>query len=634
MPELYRNKIVEAFRDNAIRSVLLIDDEYLPFEKLVTSHTSFYENLDSISKALEASSEQKEMYQEKLGQLRARLDEASGYLMRSEVAKDFVSFFHGKRLICDVEDRTDNLDKDKVRKSDLIVLDYYLQKPEVTSNPAEYSLKLIDELSESKHMNIVVVYTKEDLDSVWFEVAATLRGCHENNAETFYSDSTLYREWQDNHSEWEMEWQLIVSKNIHEQFLKSEHDITKLAQELQDACTERGYDLPKSKHVEWLLEQAIRPYNKNNCPLSKFEIHGTRERWLQAGDVFVVFCSKDSGEGDTRRDTTPLEVWDLIQKSLIDWYPSFYRVVTSELQNQIEDANLSMEKVLAAGNTEQIAALWGILRVEDSLREQASKELLNNLLNDVVDKIQNSSELLKFIKETANCIDNNLPAFISPEINREQYQSYLRNIVVSASKNLKVPEGKVTQEFRGQVLHAFNEQLSIEKELPDHISTGVVLKDINEGTYYLCIAPSCNTVPNQATGEVAKRMKSHRPMRFIRMANVTNKLLDKLKVAHQSDVIFVSDDNERLALGVYESNDVPTIEHGVVIHHDTALIASGEFKDVQFLITEPETADLKVVTRRFKLVAKLRPAFASRYQNYQIQYEARIGVDLVSANMK
>lgn len=28
-------------------------------------------------------------------------------------------------------------------------------------------------------MNIVVVYTKEDLDSVWFEVAATLRGCHE-----------------------------------------------------------------------------------------------------------------------------------------------------------------------------------------------------------------------------------------------------------------------------------------------------------------------------------------------------------------------------------------------------------------------------------------------------------------------
>lgn len=115
---------------------------------------------------------------------------------------------------------------------------------------------------------------------------------------------------------------------------------------------------------------------------------------------------------------------------------------------------------------------------------------------------------------------------------------------------------------------------------------------------------------------------------------MTNKLLDKLKVAHQSDFIFVSDNDERLALGIYESNDVPTIEQGVVVDHDTALVASGETKDVQFLTTNPETSLLEVAIRKFKLVAKLRPAFASRYQNYQIQYEARIGVDLVGANMK
>ncbi|EMK6701243.1 hypothetical protein V9K24_002005 [Vibrio cholerae] len=634
MPELYRNKIVEAFRDNAIRSVLLIDDEYLPFEALVTSHTSFYEKLDLISKDLEASSEQKEVYQEKLGQLRARLDEASGHLMRSEVAKDFVSFFHGKRLICDVEDRTDNLDKDKVRKSDLIVLDYYLQKPEVTSNPAEYSLKLIDELSESKHMNIVVVYTKEELDRVWFEVAATLRGCHDNNAETFYSDSTLYREWQENHIGWEEEWQFIISKDIHEQFLKSEHDIKTLAQELQNACDSKGYDLPKSEHVAWLLEQAIRPYNKNSCPLSKFEIHGTRKRWLQAGDVFVVFCSKDSVEGDTRRDTTPLEVWDLIQKSLIDWYPSFYRVVTSELQNQIEDANLSMEKVLSAGTIEQIAALWGVLRVDDSMREQASRELLNNLLNDVVDKIQTSSELLNFIKETANSVDQNLPIFTSFEANKDKHNNYLKKIVESAGKNSGISVDKIDKVFRGDVLHAFNEKLSVEKELPDHISTGVILKNIVDDKFYLCIAPSCNAVPNQLTGEVAKLMKPHRPMRFIRLANVTNKLVEHLSEAHKSDVIFISDEGQRLALGIYENKDGPTIEHGVVMHHDTKLIEPGKTKKVQFLITNPNSGALEIKNKKFKLVAKLRPAFASRYQNSQLQYEARIGVDLVSANMK
>ncbi|ELB2093042.1 hypothetical protein QNZ71_002107 [Vibrio parahaemolyticus] len=635
MPVLYKNKIVEAFRDNAIRSVLLIDDEYLPFENLVTSQTSFHDELESISDDVNPTILNKEdAYQTKLNELRELISQARSALMRSDVAKDFVNFFHGKQLICDVEDRTDNLDRDKVRKSDLIVLDYYLQNPNASHNPAEYSLRLIDELSESKHMNIVVVYTKEDLDDVWFEVAATLRGNKDESEETFFSDENLLNEWLENNSEWEEEWEHIVSKDQHERFLKSEHDIENLTICLQDACEENDYEKPQQRHVEWLLELAIKLYNKNSCSYSQLEIHGKRKKWLQAGDVFVVFCSKDTDEGGQTRDTTPEEVWELIQESLIDWYPSFYRVVTSELQNQVEDANLSMEKVLAAGNAEQIAALWGVLRVEDSLREQASKELLNNLLSDVVDKIQTSSELLKFIKETANSVDDNLPEFTRLEINKQRHESYLKNIVTSASKNLKIPVEKVTQEFRGQILHAFNEQLSIEKELPDHISTGVILKDTEEGSYYLCIAPSCNTVPKQTTGVVAKRMKPHRPMRFIRMANMTDKLLDKLKVAHQSDVIFVSDNGERLALGIYESNDVPTIEQGVVVHHDTALVASGETKDVQFLITNPETSLLEVATRKFKLVAKLRPAFASRYQNYQIQYEARIGVDLVGANMK
>ena len=433
MPELYRKKIVEAFRDNAIRSVLLIDDEYLPFENLVATSTSFRNELESISGDVNPTISGKEVaYQDKLSRLRTLLKQASSTLMRSDVAKDFVSFFHQKRLICDVEDRTDSLDKDKVRKSDLIVLDYYLQKPGVTSNPAEYSLKLIDELSESKHMNIVVVYTKENLDDVWFEVAGTLRGSYDNDIDAFLSDPELYKEWKDNQQDWEDEWAHIVSKGIHEKFLKSELDLNQLTQDLCDACYDKGYECPQSKHVEWLLEQAIKPYNKNNCPISTFEIHGKRRKWLQAGDVFVVFCSKDTGEGDQRRDTTPEEVWELIQETLIDWYPSFYRVVTSELQNQVEDANLSMEKVLAAGNSEQIAALWGVLRVEDSLREQASKELLNNLLNDVVDKIQTSSELLNFIKETANSVDDNLPEFISIGTDKERHQNYLKNIVTSA----------------------------------------------------------------------------------------------------------------------------------------------------------------------------------------------------------
>ncbi|QQK61762.1 hypothetical protein FJD32_021100 [Shewanella sp. LC6] len=74
-----------------------------------------------------------------------------------------------------------------------------------------------------------------------------------------------------------------------------------------------------------------------------------------------------------------------------------------------------MEKVLAKSSFEQIAALWGILRVHDDNRIQASRELLNTLLSDVVDKVKSSCELLNFVKDTANNVADNIPTYVDPK---------------------------------------------------------------------------------------------------------------------------------------------------------------------------------------------------------------------------
>ncbi|MBT3135144.1 hypothetical protein KL866_08505 [Alteromonas sp. ALT199] len=94
MPELYRNKIVEAFRDNAIRSVLLIDDEYLPFENLVASSSSFRNELEAISADVNPTTPDKEtVYQARLSKLQTLLTQASSNLMRSMSLKNsLVSF--------------------------------------------------------------------------------------------------------------------------------------------------------------------------------------------------------------------------------------------------------------------------------------------------------------------------------------------------------------------------------------------------------------------------------------------------------------------------------------------------------------------------------------------------------------
>lgn len=636
MPELYRDKIVSAFRDNAIKSVLLIDDHYLPYEGMGQKHINSNKELSLLTIELTADAQNTaEQLRDKLARIRSIVDRSSTEFMSSETAGKFVDFFHTKKLICDVENQTNKLDKDKIRKSDLIVLDYHL-KAASEPNPAEHSLNLISDLSSSKHMNIVVVFTAEELNDVWREIAATLRGTHIRNVDAFLNNDLLLAQWNDFNGDWKGEWEQFFNVNIEAEYLKSELDIETIVRSFQDGCESNGYEKPEAEHVKWLLENSVIKFNKNFRPLSNVDVHGKRNLWLQAGDVFIVLCGKErrTEDGGELRDTTPEEVWEQIKLALVDWYPSFYRVITSEFQNQIEDANLSMEKVLAKSSFEQIAALWGILRVHENDRMQASSELLNTLLSDVVDKVKSSSELLNFVKETANSVDRDLAQYVSPETDRSQYSRYLKTVMSAARKNYDSTALDAGNEFCGAVLHALNEQLSTEKELPNYISTGVILKDLDDSTYYLCIAPSCNTVPNQTTGQIAKRMTPHRPMRFIKLANKSASLLKCLKDAHQSNTIFISDGDNRLALSVYEDKDTPTIEQGVVLNHDSELIENGGHKDVQFFTTNQQTQMLEIISKRLQPIVKMRGSFASRYQNTQLQYESRIGVDLISANFQ
>ena len=157
----YNQKIVQTYRNDAIRSVLLIDDDYLPYKKLVENKNILSEKLNELGNS---DSTDISEYKAKLAEL-IKLENIND---RSNVAKEFVDFFHKNKCICDVESDTEYLDHEKIRKSDLIVLDYYL-KPEGSDNREELSLELISQLSNNKHMNIVVVYTNEPVNQVWLK---------------------------------------------------------------------------------------------------------------------------------------------------------------------------------------------------------------------------------------------------------------------------------------------------------------------------------------------------------------------------------------------------------------------------------------------------------------------------------
>jgi hypothetical protein len=624
MTVAYKEKIVQAFRDNAIRSVLLIDDEYQPYEKLVTNRANLDKKLNNlVNLDITDLTEYKKILSTLLQEEKVRVgNDTENFLKRSNTAQKFIEFFHSQKRICTVESDVSQLEVEKIRKSDLVVLDYHLN-PEDKGNEAKSSLKLVSDLSSNKHMNIVVVYTNEALDKVWQQIAAVLHG--DRSASIELKDEEL-EAWNDNQIEWEEEWKnSIFDKSMLRKHLFGELDYKDLLTDLKDLVEEDTRSELSISHIEKLLENSVKGFNLISAKATKFAIHGTEGQWIQAGHVFIALKSKQDDNDD------PKDVWDCIENCLYDWKPSFYRVITSELQNQIEDANLSMEKVLSKEKMEQISILWGVLRVEESGRDSAAKEMLGNLLHDVSENIRSDSNLIDFVVESANYTSDQLPAFCSFEEDRSKHNNFINSMLNVAAENYEVGSiGSVDADFRCNVVHAFNEQLCTVKEDVSHISTGVIIKDIDEGSYYLCIAPSCNTVPNQTTGgSLAKAMTPHRAMRFIKL-KIEDNLKKALKTAHQSDTIFISDKDRRLALKVYETEGTPAIDQGFVVNHDDEEISIGSTKRIKFVITNNEK-ELEIVEKEFLPVAKLRAGFASRYQNTQLQYEARIGVDFISA---
>jgi hypothetical protein len=626
MTDAYKIKIVEAFRDNSIKSVLLIDDEYQSYEALVENKEAINKKLvDLESSDITDINEYKKNLSEILNQDKVHTgNQTEDFLRRSDKAQQFTKFFHSKKKICSVESNVEKLEVEKIRKSDLVVLDYHLN-PENRGGEALSSLKLISDLSNNKHMNIVVVYTNEILENVWQQIAAVLHGDRSNSIKL--QDEELHA-WEQNQLEWEKEWEnSVFKKSMLRKHLFGELDYQPLLSDLKTLVDEDISDELSIPHIKKLLEGSILKKNLIQAEATNFAIHGTEGQWIQAGHVFIALKSKQDDNDD------PKDIWDCIETCLHDWKPSFYRVITSQLQNQIEDANLSMEKVLSKGKMEQISMLWGILRVANDNRQVAAQDMLANLLNDVADNIKNDSHLINFVVESANSTADSPPEFVGREENQSNHHSYINKMLdISAQNYEKISNEDMNLSYRCNIVHAFNEQLCTVKEEVRHISTGVVIKDIAEGDYYLCIAPSCNTVPNQTTGSsLAVAMTPHRAMRFIKLKKEEN-LKKALKSAHQSDTIFISDDSNRLALKIYESEGVPAIDQGFVVNHDNEEIEKGATKKIRFVITNANK-DLEIIEKEFLPIAKLRAGFASRYQNTQLQYEARIGVDFMSATI-
>lgn len=622
MTVAYKQKIVQTFRDKAIRSVLLIDDDYYPYEKLVRSHLSLSEKIDQLKSIQEYESEAcKETMQE--------LFCLNSDLKRSQIAKDFVDFFHESKRICDVESDTDNLDEERIRKSDLIILDYYL-KETGRENRAESSLNLIYELSNNKHMNIVVVYTGEDLSQVWLEIAATLRGS-KDMSKIHIDDSRSMDKWDENKEDWLEAWDSFVTEDMKSNFLLDSYKIGEITSSFRNFCLKSDIEPVFKHHVPPLLESSINVLNHNHKGFKDIHIHGERAVWLQAGNVFIALCSK-------REKETPGEVWNCVENALCSWYPSFYRVVTSELQNQIEDANLSMEKSISYSEKDQMAFLWGILQSEDRNKERVTRELLGNIVNEALEGILYNSSFAADVVEIAQAISDPVIQYVERNDDiPDPHKVFQKEILNASARN--VNNATLEPEDLYLIAHAYNEKLSTTKHFHKYVTTGSILKD-SANNWYVCVTPSCNTIPNQDTDPGISALRPHRALTLVRLIRVSD-IKVALHNAHHSSYIYItSSDDKKLAFSVLNlETKLPELVKVVIKNHDNESWCNDDGSNYKEMITFRTDIDdagsLEVNQHNEKIypIALLKPAYAARYQSIQSHYEGRIGVDFITLDL-
>jgi hypothetical protein len=653
MPQAYKDQITKTFRDDTIRSVLLIDDEYHPYTDLAQKQQELIAELQKIApKLLEGelppaipqdAEAAKQVLSEVYGKvelLRESANSIADSFKRTSIAAEFGQFFHNAKYICDIEKQTGRLNPEKVRKSDLIILDYCL-----SGNDASKSLQLLRELSSSKHLNLVVIYTNKPLDTVWLEIAATLRSPKvAAPVDYFIDDHKSLEQWKNAEDAYKVSWLTLARAQQVSFILDEPNAVTdeariQLWSDIQDQADfdETIHKEPTAAIISYLCEIDVNKKNLLAAGGVRSQVHGQDKLWIQCGEVFIALCEKRNSSPEEIAQQ-PKAVWDKLEEALHSWYPSFYRVVLSELQNRIEDSNFSMSKIVGKPEHEQIALLWSILKEHPDKQLNVSENLLHHLLQDISDELlhRNDKAVPNLIRTVANFIDENPPVFVPfKKSNPQLHNEFVQNALKVSKSNFKTNKEEFDQNFHMSVAHAHNKLLSTKRSLPGYITTGTILKSVKEDkiSWYVCVSPSCDTLPNQETDDVARWLSPHRLLSFIKLTQ--EELSQALGVATQSSHVFVTDSKEgRVALRVINQiTKQPDLIQLIIKNHNTThLTLEG--------ITATSITSVKKKKGRGNLkendlvlvpVAQLKSAYSARFQAIKSHHEGRVGVDYIPA---
>lgn len=600
----YDDAIVHTLRTRAVRSAILIDDSFPSYHNLLSDG----------------------------------YDEAS--LKRAfpdwKEARDLYGFLHGSQVVCDIENRINNIDGEfieKVHKSDLVVLDWNLRRTDDTDS--EDAVRILSGLSSTKHFNLVVVYTRmRDLASAWNRAAVRLRGGWKRKEEfldhltTVVDPDDLFQTLDDEGAT-EQVTEELLGRYVIGGWRGLEPGEAKT---LTDLMESHGVERPNcGKFAEALIHRAAIRHGVELGSDEVRRVEGSRDvasPYFTCGSVFVAFMRKPL-EGETPTQS----IFDCLDNALKAWRPNLLQLLVSELQNELEqnsyafDGALFPSDALKAGwlyhTLHTYAAAGGCPEALDTVVTALNSRIIEALDSAVSAQMGDpTSSLLAFGRQAArlalNGVDHTQPEAV---------------LVKSASELARV--GKMTPD---RILHALNEYLSTDRFRGGHVTTGTVLCTADKSRWFLCVSPACDMVPREPKDDKSwhKDLYPLRPVNLLKLEQC--KAGSALAEAERGVQIFITLGNEPYYFRAVEATTRLPRPMTCFLGDGNAIVPTQQESwhrhAFQFFDVLKEGNGTTTEEYALFAVAQLRPAYAARFLHMTGNHQSRIGVDFVNFGAK
>jgi len=589
--QTYDDLIIEAFV-KPIRSVLIVDDDYPTMHEILLDPTE-QAKLYGDKKWKKDSANRKKV--------RAVIDE-----FRKPDAPYLLDIHDGSSP----SEEKDRQQVEKLQQTDLLVLDYQLDRNNVKDGTA--AIAIARKTLTNRHFNLILVHTQEPLDEIFYKfVVGLMSACFQDVGDP---DAEL-QTFLDTHED-----ALLATINDNQYASAQQIHGTKA-----NALKGQLFSNPVWASTREILHVGKLALNKfEEAVLHVLSIYeGTISKRLSAEDIGVIDWSdgdvkfiraakgfiafKNKSEKDDDEALIPA-----LERALIHWNPMPSRLTLTKLRAEMNQGGIEVQDD-ALGERE-VGAVWYLRMLEQD----------ESRVDAVVDRIvRNHSEQL---------LDRLVPdvSDFTKRIHGVDYKSKPdpHDIVKGRFKiDLKVP-GDLEKARMGH-----NAFVGSKPVLIGHLDLGHILQV--GADYWVCVTPACDMVPNRQRGSAPDTHDGIKRFTAVKLFQVTPKTA--LKSAQRGGHVFANiqteaNFREKMAfqIGANESSQ-PTWM--IMYADEDGLLSKVEgipTCNISFISPvekEGGGSEPGMTRHASKIRGMLRYEYALEIQSGFVRSQARIGLD-------